>query len=51
MNETKDVDLRKWAAEGLAFLSLDAVVKDDLCNDMDALRSLMDLAKVRGGEI
>ena len=46
-NPTKDVDLRKWAAEGLAYLSLDADVKEQLVEDADSLRSLIDLAKVR----
>jgi hypothetical protein len=45
-NPTKDVDLRKWAAEGLAYLTLDAEVKEELVEDSNALRSLFDLAKV-----
>ena len=45
-NPTKDVDLRRWAAEGLAFLTLDADVKEDLINDKEALQSLIDLPKV-----
>ena len=47
VNPTKDIDLRKWAAEGLAYLTLDADVKEDLVTDTPALKSLMDLAKVR----
>ena len=46
MNPEKDVDIRKWASEGLAYLTLDADVKHDLCNDTDAINSLLDLAKV-----
>ena len=45
-NPTKDVDMRKWAAEGLAYLTLDADVKEDLVEDTDALKSLFDLAQV-----
>lgn len=45
-NPTKDVDLRKWAAEGLAYLTLDADVKEELVNDTQSLKSLIDLAKV-----
>ena len=45
-NPAKDVDLRKWAAEGLAYLTLDADVKEDLVDDTDALRSIIDLSKV-----
>lgn len=40
------MDLRKWAAEGLAYLTLDADVKEELVEDSNALRSLIDLAKV-----
>ena len=43
---TKDADLRKWAAEGLAYLTLDAEVKEELVEDASALKSLIDLAKV-----
>lgn len=41
------MDLRKWAAEGLAYLTLDAEVKEDLVEDTDSLKSVIDLAKVR----
>ena len=46
-NQAKDVDLRKWAAEGLAYLTLDADVKESVADDTEALISLIDLAKVR----
>lgn len=46
-NPAKDVDLRKWAAEGLAYLTLDADVKEDLVEDTDSLRSIVDLSKIR----
>jgi len=45
-NPAKDVDLRKWAAEGLAYLTLDADVKEDLVEDTDSLKSIVDLSKV-----
>lgn len=44
-NPTKDFDLRRWAAEGLAYLSLDANVKESLVADRPALKSLIDLGK------
>ncbi|XP_064596944.1 protein unc-45 homolog B-like [Liolophura sinensis] len=44
-NPTKDIDLRKWATEGLAYLTLDADVKEELIEDADALKSLMELSK------
>ncbi|XP_021343460.1 protein unc-45 homolog A-like [Mizuhopecten yessoensis] len=42
-NPNKDVDLRRWATEGLAFLTLDADVKEDLVGDTSALKSLVDV--------
>lgn len=45
-NPSKDIDLRRWATEGLAFLTLDADVKEELINDTDALKSLIDVAAV-----
>ena len=46
-NEKKDHDLRKWAIEGLSYLSLDADVKEELCDDQIALAALFDLCKVK----
>lgn len=39
------MDLRKWAAEGLSYLTLDAEVKEKLVEDKAALHSLIELAK------
>lgn len=50
-NPTKDVDLRKWAAEGLAYLTLDADVKEELVHDSDAMKSVIDLAKFKDKSI
>lgn len=41
----KDKDIRRWAAEGLSYLTLDADVKEKLIEDKPALRALIDLAK------
>lgn len=41
----KDKDIRKWAAEGLSYLTLDADVKEKLIEDRPALRALLELAK------
>lgn len=38
-------DLKKWAAEGLAYLTLDADVKEDIAEDKKTLAALIDLAK------
>lgn len=37
---------RKWAIEGLAYLTNDADVKDDFVEDEAALRAMFELAKV-----
>lgn len=47
LNPSRDADLRRWAAEGLAYLSIDADVKEWLVEDPAAIRALVELAKVR----
>lgn len=39
----KDRDLRKWAAEGLSYLTLDADVKEKLIEDEPAVKALIEL--------
>ena len=46
-NQAKDMDLRKWAAEGLAYLTLDADIKEELTNDHESIKALIEVAKVR----
>lgn len=41
----KDRDIRKWAAEGLSYLSLDADVKEKLIDDRPAIQALIELTK------
>ncbi|XP_070534226.1 protein unc-45 homolog B-like [Ptychodera flava] len=41
----KDLDVRKWAAEGMAYLTLDADVKEALCADQEALAAIIEVAK------
>jgi len=45
INPGKDRDMRRWAAEGLSYLTLDAEVKEKLCEDQAAVKSLIELAK------
>merc|ERR1719500_358851 len=45
INPSKDEDLRKWATEGLSFLTLDADVKEKLVDDEPAIKSLIDLGR------
>ncbi|XP_063170159.1 protein unc-45 homolog A [Candoia aspera] len=44
-NKTLDVSTRHWAAAGLAFLTLDADVKEELLEDKAALQALFQLAQ------
>lgn len=45
VNPAKDHDMRRWAAEGLSYLSLDADVKEKLVEDRAAIQALVELAK------
>ncbi|TRY82435.1 hypothetical protein DNTS_007885 [Danionella cerebrum] len=44
-NPALDVRTRKWAIEGLAYLTNDADVKDDFVEDEPAMRAMFELAK------
>ncbi|XP_006890966.1 PREDICTED: protein unc-45 homolog B isoform X2 [Elephantulus edwardii] len=44
-NESIDTRTRRWAVEGLAYLTLDADVKDDFVHDIPALQAMFELAK------
>jgi len=46
----KDRDLRRWAAEGLSYLTLDADVKEKLMEDEAAVKALIELAKAEKNE-
>eukprot|EP00088_Acartia_fossae_P020179 TRINITY_DN21830_c0_g1_i4.p1 TRINITY_DN21830_c0_g1~~TRINITY_DN21830_c0_g1_i4.p1 ORF type:complete len:868 (-),score=244.57 TRINITY_DN21830_c0_g1_i4:118-2613(-) len=45
INPGKDDDLRRWAAEGLSFLTMDADVKEKLIEDRAAIEALIELGK------
>lgn len=45
INPGQDLDMRRWAAEGLSYLTLDAEVKEKLAEDEAAIKSLIALAK------
>ncbi|XP_037078852.1 protein unc-45 homolog B-like [Pollicipes pollicipes] len=45
INPAKDKDLRKWATEGLSYLTLDAEVKEKLIEDRASLQAMLGLAK------
>lgn len=40
------MDSKKWATDGLAYLTLDADIKEVLIDDLEAMKTLYDLAKV-----
>ncbi|XP_059936682.1 protein unc-45 homolog B isoform X1 [Mesoplodon densirostris] len=44
-NTSTDTRTRRWAVEGLAYLTLDADVKDDFVQDIPALQAMLELAK------
>nr|XP_060612863.1 protein unc-45 homolog B [Anolis sagrei ordinatus] len=44
-NPAIDTRTRKWAIEGLAYLTLDADVKDDFVEDEPAMQAMFELAK------
>uniref|UniRef100_A0A8C8ID14 Protein unc-45 homolog B n=1 Tax=Oncorhynchus tshawytscha TaxID=74940 RepID=A0A8C8ID14_ONCTS len=44
-NSAMDTRTRKWAIEGLAYLTQDADVKDDFVEDDPAMKAMFDLAK------
>ncbi|RWS23940.1 protein unc-45 B-like protein, partial [Leptotrombidium deliense] len=45
LSSSKDKDLKKWACEGLAYLSLDADVKEEIISDEKTLSALVILAQ------
>ncbi|XP_075417521.1 protein unc-45 homolog B [Tenrec ecaudatus] len=44
-NAAIDTRTRRWAVEGMAYLTLDADVKDDFVQDIPALQAMFELAK------
>lgn len=45
-NESLPLTSRRWSVEGLAYLTFDADVKEDLVEDNNALLAMFELAKV-----
>jgi hypothetical protein len=44
--KAEDYDSKKCACDGLAYLTLDAQVKEVVANDKEVLKALYELAKV-----
>ncbi|XP_076642335.1 unc-45 myosin chaperone [Halictus rubicundus] len=45
INPKKQKDMRKWAVEGLSYLTFDAQVKEKLIEDGEAVKAMIELAK------
>ncbi|UJR26868.1 hypothetical protein I4U23_008179 [Adineta vaga] len=45
LTTSPNFDIRRWAADGLAYLTLDADVKEDLVDNLPAIRSLFSLCQ------
>lgn len=45
ISSDKSHDLKKWASEGFAYLTLDADVKEEIVNDPPVVQALIDLGK------
>ena len=45
-NSSTDYETKKWAADGLAYLTLDADVKEEIVNDLATVKALYELIKV-----
>lgn len=48
-NDQMDAGTRRWAVEGLAYLTFDADVKEEFVEDEAALKALFQLSKVALG--
>ena len=45
LTSSTNFDIRRWSADGLAYLSLDADVKEDLTDNLPALKALFNLSQ------
>ncbi|XP_046608289.1 protein unc-45 homolog B [Neodiprion virginianus] len=45
VNPAKQKDMRKWAVEGLSYLTFDAEVKEKLVSDKPAIKAMIELAQ------
>ncbi|XP_017875357.1 protein unc-45 homolog B [Ceratina calcarata] len=45
INPKKQKDMRKWAVEGLSYLTFDAEVKEKVIEDREAIQAMIELAK------
>ncbi|XP_034183265.1 unc-45 myosin chaperone isoform X2 [Osmia lignaria lignaria] len=45
INPKKQKDMRKWAVEGLSYLTFDAEVKEKLIEDKEAIQAMIEVAK------
>ncbi|CAG2108180.1 unnamed protein product [Medioppia subpectinata] len=45
INPSMDKDMKKWSAEGLAYLSLNADIKEELIEDKEAVSALVEMSR------
>jgi len=45
LTSPKETDIKKWASEGFAYLTLDAAVKEEVVNDKQVIDALINLGK------
>lgn len=51
MTSSASFDIRRWSADGLAYLSLDGDVKEDLANNLPALKALFNLSQSQDAHV
>ncbi|CAF3590275.1 unnamed protein product [Rotaria sp. Silwood1] len=51
LTTSQSFDIRRWSADGLAYLSLDADVKEELVNNLSALKALFTLCQCQDAHV
>ena len=51
LTTSENFDIRRWSADGLAYLSLDTDVKEELVNNLSALKALFNLSQCQDAHV
>ncbi len=51
LTTSESFDIRRWSADGLAYLSLDADVKEELADNLPALKALFNLSQCQDAHV
>jgi hypothetical protein len=51
LTTSESFDIRRWSADGLAYLSLDADVKEELADNLPALKALFNLCQCQDSHV